>query len=305
MRKSLNMKTLIQCWGVGLLCIGVVLITQSGCSREGDTGELSEIVFALEPDRDPESIMQDGDRLGAFLEAETGLPVRITVPLSSAVLREGFRNGTVDVGYINSTAAVRLGDAINVLVATEIDGHSYYESYWLALRDAPYESIEDLRGKPIAFSSRTSTSGFIVPVASLLKRGLIQPGGSPEDFFGAGNVFYGIGYVSAVERVLDGSVEAAAVSYYVFDEDRHLSVEQRGRLRVVDRQGPVPTHVLAIRSSLSIEAIESLRRALLAFDATEPELSRRLFGAPLIKVDSVEHLAPAVEALEAIETLRL
>jgi phosphonate transport system substrate-binding protein len=306
MRKSLNMiKGYIQFWAAGFVALSMVLISQSGCTRGGDTGELREIVFALEPDRDPESIMQDGDRLRAFLEAETELPVRIMIPLSSAVLREGFRNGTVDIGYINSTAAVRLGDAVDVLVATEIDGRSYYESYWLALRDAPYESIEALRGKSIAFSSRTSTSGFIVPVASLLKRGQIQPGGSPEDFFGVGNVFYGIGYVSAVERVLDGSVEAAAVSYYVFDEDRHLSAEQRGRLKVVDRQGPVPTHVLAIRSSLSNEAIESLRRAILAFDTKEPELSRRLFGAPLIEVDSAKHLAPAVEALEAVETLRL
>jgi phosphonate transport system substrate-binding protein len=289
--------------GLLILGIGVLVLSQSGCSR-GDRADLTEIVFALEPDRDPEAIMEDGDRLRAFLEAETGLPVRITVPLSSAVLREGFRNGTVDIGYINSTAAVRLGDAVDVLVATEIAGRPYYESYWLALQDAPYQSIEDLKGRPIAFSSRTSTSGFIVPVATLLKRGLLQAGGNPEDFFGAGNVFYGVGYVSAVERVLDGSVEAAAVSYYVYEEDRHLSDEQRARLKVVDKQGPVPTHVLAIRSSLAPEAIDSLRKALLAFDAREPELSQRLFGAPLIQVDAAEHLAPAVEALQAVEKLR-
>lgn len=284
-----------------LLASGLLL--QLGCSP-ANKSELSEIVIALEPDRDPESVMQDGNRLRDFLAAETGLPVRVTVPLSSAVLREGFRNGTIDVGYINSTAAVRLSDSVEVLVATEIDGRPYYESYWLALADSPYNSVEDLRGRPIAFSSRTSTSGFIVPVASLLQRGLIEPGGHPEDFFGAGNVFYGVGYVSAIERVLDGSVSAAAVSYYVFEQDRHLSEAQRARLKVVDRQGPVPTHVLAIRSSLNPEAIELLRDALLAFDEREPELSHRLFGAPLIRVDSASHLAPAVEALQAVESIR-
>jgi phosphonate transport system substrate-binding protein len=291
-------------WNLLAIGSGLSLLIQLGCSRSNDREELKEIVIALEPDRDPESIMLDSGRLQTFLESETGIPVRITVPLSSAVLREGFRNGTVDIGYINSTAAVRLGDAIDVLVATLIDGRPYYESYWLALKDSSYTSVMDLRGKPICFSSRTSTSGFIMPVAGLLKKGLLQPGGHPEDFFGAGNVFYGIGYVSAVERVLDGSVAAAAVSYYVFEQDRHLSAEQRNQLKIVDRQGPVPTHVLAIRSSLPKETIHLLRAALLAFDKKEPETAKRLFGAPLVEVDAVNHLTPTVEALQAIETLR-
>ena len=56
----------------------------------------------------------------------------------------------------------------------------------------------------------------------------------------SGHVWFGSGYVSAVERVLSGDAEAAAVSYYVLDKDKHLTVEQRQKLRRLAEQGPCP-----------------------------------------------------------------
>ena len=79
-------------------------------------------------------------------------------------------------------------------------------------------------------------------------------------------MFYGTGYVSAVERVLNGQAEAAAVSYYVLDKDKHLTAEQRAKLKKVAEQGPVPTHVIAIRSNISPSDQETLRKALEALD---------------------------------------
>ena len=76
-----------------------------------------------------------------------------------------------------------------------------------------------------------------------MKRGLVGNETSLTDFFSL--TLYGTGYVSAVEKVLSGEVEAAAVSDYVYRGDnKYLDDTQKERLRVFQEQGPVPAHAL-------------------------------------------------------------
>jgi phosphonate transport system substrate-binding protein len=155
-----------------------------------------------------------------------------------------------------------------------------------------------LKGKPVAFASKTSTSGYLIPVYDLKRKGLLDKP-DPEAFFGAGNLFYGTGYVSAVERVLNGQAEAAAVSYYVLDKDKHLTVEQRAKLKKVAEQGPVPTHVIAVRSSIPEAERETLRKALETMnESPNVELRDKLFTSKLGPVNSDEHLRSIREALD-------
>ena len=71
--------------------------------------------------------------------------------------------------------------------------------------------------------------------------------------------------------MLNGQAEAAAVSYYVLDKDKHLTVEQRAKLKKVAEQGPVPTHVIAVRSSISEADRDTLRKALETMNEKENE----------------------------------
>src|SRR5690606_23397553 len=91
-------------------------------------------------------------------------PVEVIIPLSSAVIIEGLANGTIDLGYLSASDMLNVRDrgVATVLLAGEFpDGRTNYESYWVVKREAPYQSIEDLRNRPVAFASRTSTSGFV------------------------------------------------------------------------------------------------------------------------------------------------
>jgi len=272
-----------------------------------DAAELGlprEIVVALKPDKDPDLMLEERESLAAFLSPRLGRPVRVIVPLAAAVILEGFANGTIDLGYLSATDLVRAADRglARMLLMGEIDGKTYYQSYWVTLADHPARSVADLRGQPIAFASRSSTSGFVVPLDHLHRQGLLQPGQQPEAFFGQGKVWFGTGYVSAIERVLAGHAAAAAVSDYVIDQDRHLSAEQRARLRVLAAQGPVPTHVIAVRASLPEGTAALLREAILgADDPAAAGLQARLFSGRLIAGDEASHLQPLREALQRLD----
>jgi phosphonate transport system substrate-binding protein len=254
-------------------------------------------VLALKPDKNPDKMLEEREALTTALSKILERPVRVIVPLSAAVIIEGLANGSIDLGWLSATDMVRArqAGAAELLLVGEIDGKREYSSLWLCLKEKPYTSIEDLRGKPVAFASLTSTSGHIIPRLDLKQRGLIDK--DPTEFFGKGNVWYGTGYMSGVERLLAGEVDAAAVSDYVFEKDNHMTSQQKSRLRILARQGPVPTHVLAVSSRLDTAARESLRSALLAFSTNDPVLCNTVFTSPLVPTDADSHLQPIVEAL--------
>jgi phosphonate transport system substrate-binding protein len=261
--------------------------------------KLSKVVVALKPDKDPDAMIAERKELSKYLSERIGRPVEVIVPLSAAVILEGLANGSIDLAYLSATDML---NAINnrsarILLAGEIDGKTFYQSYWVTLKEKPYESIADLKGKPVAFSGKTSTSGYVVPLWDLRQRKLISDSGNAEEFFGSGNVWFGSGYVSAVERVLNGDAEAAAVSDYVLDRDKHLSTEQRQRLRRLAAQGPVPTHVIAIRSEILHEDRIALRDVLIGMEKENLRLRDRVFTSRLVEVDTDTHLSSLRESL--------
>lgn len=287
------------------ICIFLLVL---GCAPDdsASTDSPEKIVIALEPDKDPDAMLEDRRAIEAYLSESIDKPVEAIVPMSSAVIYEGLQNGSIDIAYLSSTAAAKLIESgtIDILLAELIEGEPFYESYWIGLKDAPYQSIADLEGEPIAFSSRTSTSGFLIPTWDLYKQGLIDLDNGPAGFFGENNVFYGTGYVSAAERVLSGAAEAAAVSYYVLDEDKHLTAAQRERLRVIDTQGPVPSHVVVVRNALNAPDRAALRESFLEMNTQSIELRDRIFGAELAPADATTHLKTSLEALELMQTMQ-
>jgi len=260
------------------------------------------IVIALKPDKNPELMLSEKRALEAFLSQQLKRPVETVIPLSAAVILEGLASGAVDAGYLSATDMVHAHDRGHgelLLAGLFPDGRTAYDSYWVVRKESPYMKINDLRNKPVAFASRSSTSGFIVPMLDLQKRGLLDGSSRPESFFGSGNVYFGVGYVSAIERVLAGDAEAAAVSYYVLDLDKHLSTEQRAQLRMLQSQGPVPSHVVAVRRSLSSADRDALRRAFLALnEPAHHKLRDKLFTTALTPVDAEGHISDLRSALQ-------
>ena len=80
----------------------------------------------------------------------------------------------------------------------------------------------------------------MIPTWDLVQQGLVGPEIALTDYFS--QTIYGNGYVSAVEKVLSGEVEAAAVSDYVYKGDnKYLSDAQKAQLKIVQEQGPALT----------------------------------------------------------------
>lgn len=275
------------------LNLGFALTTQASTAKFTQ----KEVVIALKPDKNPDKMQEERKKLESFLSKEIGVPVKVIIPLSASVIQQGFANGTIDLGYLSSMDMIQ-ADAkktAELLLAGEKNGKTTYESVWLVKKDSPYKSIKDLKGKPVAFASLTSTSGYLTPYAHLIKAGLLKEKQNPEEFFGKSNDFYGTGYTSATQRVFEGHAEAAAVSDYVFFEDKHLSKEEKAQLRVLQKQGPVPTHLIAVRSTVAANDKEILKKALLSLNQKDVSLRDQVFTSKLVESSLQKHLEPLKE----------
>lgn len=275
-------------------------------STSSDNGlSLKQLVIALKANKNPEKMLAEKESLEKYLSEKLARQVKVIIPTSSAAIVESFKNGTLDIGYLSSTDAARNLDdaAASILLIHLKNGNPHYNSIWLSLKDKDYGSIEDLKDKPVAFASHSSTSGFLIPTWDLSKRGLVGPQKALTDYFA--QTIYGTGYVSAVEKVLNGEVEAAAVSDYVYKGDnKYLSDEQKAKLKIVQEQGPVPSHTICYRLSLSAADRDLIRQTLLGMNEDNPELRDKVFNGELVTVNPEEHLKVTREALEVQKTLK-
>jgi len=300
---------------ISSICLGVFLFFLAACESEIEPllqeptkpGELSlqKVIIALKANKNPEKMLAEKYDLEKYLSAKLNRQVEVIIPTDSATVVESFRNGTLDLGYLSSTDAARNLDqkTASILLVHLKNGKTNYDSIWLSLKDKPYKSIEDLKDKPVAFASRSSTSGFLIPTWDLAKKGFVGPDKSLTDYFS--QTVYGTGYVSAVEKVLSGEVEAAAVSDYVFKgDDKYLSDNQKAKLKIIQEQGPVPAHTLCIRGSISQNDRAFLKKIFLQMNEENPKLRDRIFNGELVVVNEDEHLSVTREAIEVQKTLR-
>jgi phosphonate transport system substrate-binding protein len=233
--------------------------------------------------------------MAASLSEKLGIEVKVHLPTHYAAVIEAMRFGHADAAYFSARPYLMAHEAAGAeaLVAeVRTNGETFYYSQWYALKDSGIKTLADAKGKTGAFTSPTSTSGYLYPMAKLVKDGHIEKGGKPDDFFSR-HVFAG-GYEQALRALLAGQADVAAASDYALE--KYLTPEERERIVVISRQGPVPSHLIAVRDDLPQNLKDKLRDTLLNMD---PKTLKEVYGAEKFKaVTHEEHVAALDEALE-------
>ncbi|MFU8804838.1 MAG: phosphate/phosphite/phosphonate ABC transporter substrate-binding protein, partial [Bradymonadaceae bacterium] len=188
-----------------------------------------------------------------------------------------------DVAYFSGWPYLIAHDlaGAELLVAEERQGKPYYQSRWYVAKDSDFKTLADLKGRSVAFTSPTSTSGFLFPMAKVVEEGHLETGQDAREFFG--EVIFAGGYQQALLALANGTVQAAAASDYALQQ--YLSEEEQAAIRILTSQGPVPTHGLAIRAALPEEVKTKVQNALLELNKEEnKELLRSVYGAEKLVV---------------------
>jgi phosphonate transport system substrate-binding protein len=286
-------------------------ITEPIADRKAPTlvaqAPLKSIKIAFASRSDSTDLQNKANRVAALLTREMGMPVEASIAAETAAV-EALKTNRVQVAFVAGRGALKAEQLANARmylaeVRSNYSGRFTYRSVFIVPKNSPLktgttkQTLEQLRGKKIAFTSPTSGSGFIFPTAELVKNNLVKNRDRLKDFFGA--VTYGDGYGSALQQVLRGQADVATVSEYAVAPP-YIKADEVQKLRVLYSISNVPAHGIVIDDSVPAPVREKLINAFLKLNQpANNQMLRDLYNSTeLVKVDHARHLSPIREALQ-------
>ena len=232
--------------------------------------------LVLTPSQKPTDLLATGDEFGRVLTKLTGIPVRVTVASDYAAVIEALRNRTADLAFVHPGGYVLASrEAKATIVVRNLwHGKSSFTSRIFVRKDSGIKSVEELRGRTIAFVDPTSSSGYIYPMVLLMQRGLVK-NRDPKTFF-KDVVFLG-GHDATMRALLNGHVDAIA-SFDLAREQYLKDPAERERVVFVAETPEIPEAGICARPGLDPATLGKIRAALLQIRAPEyAELLKRLY----------------------------
>jgi len=222
----------------------------------------SSLHLALTPSQKPTDLMVAGEAFGAALGKLVGVPIRVTVASDYAAVVEALRNRTADLAFVHPAGYVLANREAKAMIVAKDQwhGNTSYTSRIYVRKESGLKTLEELRGKTIAFVDPSSTSGYVYPMVMLIEKGLVQ-NKDPKTFFKE-FVFSGA-HDAGLQALLHGHVDAFAS----FDQAREQYLKdpaEREKLIYIAESAPIPEGGICARDGLDPALVAKVRAALLS-----------------------------------------
>lgn len=215
--------------------------------------------------------------LAEVFKKKTGVELKIFTASDYAGTVQALTSGQIQMaqmgGSAYSSAWIDSDGQVEPLVANkELDGQLGYHSILIVKADSPYQKLEDLKGKTLAWADANSTSGYLIPMVSLRAAGI-----EPQKYFGK-TLFSG-GHEQSVLGVINGQFDSAFTwSSKGHNAGQIRAMVDRGVLkmdqfRVIWESPLIPNPVVVVRKDMPAD----MKRDLLAFwtdlQASHPQVA--------------------------------
>ena len=262
-------------------------------------GAAERLHLVLTPSQKPTDLLATGEEFGQVLGKLVGVPVRVTVASDYAAVIEALRNRTADLAFVHPGGYVLASrEAKALIVAKNVwHGKASFTSRIYVRREAGIKSLEDLRGRTIAFVDPASSSGYIYPMVLLIKRGLVT-NRDPRTFFK--DVVFSGAHDASMRALLNGHVDAIA-SFDMAREQYLKDPAERERLVFVAETEPIPEAGIAARDGLDAATFAKVRGALLQIRGPAHEaLLKRLYEIDGFEAAEDREYDPVRAAIELL-----
>jgi phosphonate transport system substrate-binding protein len=235
--------------------------------------------------------------LGAYLSRKIGVPVEFTILSRYGNIIESFESQRMDGAFFGSFTGALAIEKLGVVPLARpvnLDGTSTYHAHLFVRKDSSVRTIEQMRGKRMAFVDRATTAGYVFPLAWLREHGIR----SAEGFFGE-SYFTG-SHDGAIDAVLSRKADVGAAKHSVYDRVRRENPHIDAELLILAESPSVPSNGLCVRKDLEEDLKEALRRALLDLEVDRDGASvLAQFGALRFIATTAQDYRPASDLARA------
>ena len=227
-----------------------------------DQVDPNTLVFAYTPVEDPAVYADVFQGFLDHMEEVTGKNVRFFPVQSNSAQIEAMRAGRLHVAGFNTgsnpIAVACAGFRPFAMMAAD-DGSFGYEMEIITYPDSGIETVEDIRGRELTFTTQTSNSGYKAPSAILKGEYNMEAGEDFETGFSGAhdNSVLGVANRDYLVAPVANSVKGRMLDRDVVSEDQ---------LEVVYQSQTFPTTGYGVAHNLKPELQEKIREAFFSFD---------------------------------------
>ena len=174
-------------------------------------------------------------------------PVKVVRFATSEELADALAAGKVDLAWITPLAFVRASQknpGVSALSKATRKGTLFYRAAFIVKQGSPLATLASLKGKKVAFVSKTSTSGYLFAREMLARENL-----NPDGFFGE-ETFAG-DHPAVCKAVREGKADVGATFAAEPAEGKDVVAsgceEGAGDFKVLASTGNLPNEVIAAR----------------------------------------------------------
>ncbi|MDL2400082.1 phosphonate ABC transporter substrate-binding protein [Rhizobium mayense] len=255
----------------GLLVGGLLLAAVPAKADWHD--QYKELNFGISSAENERDAVARYDKFSAYMTKKLGVPVHILWGTDYAAVIEALHSNKIQfatIGAANYALGRKvMGDKITAVATSEDNyGSTGYHSVIVVKTDSPYQKIDDLKGKVLAWADPNSTSGYAVPLYFMKKDGI-----DPSTFFSK-TPFSG-SHELGVVGVVNGTFDAAADDWTNPQKSNALRMEGKGMVpkgstRVIWTSNLIPNGPYVMRSDLPQDLQDAYRNAILSYPKEDP-----------------------------------
>lgn len=234
-----------------------------------------------------------------FLSDKLKRVVKLIVVSDFEEVQKLVQQRKADFGIFTSTSYVKTKDLYSGLkyVATgqtieDGNSRSYYPGLFIVNRNNQYKSLADLKGKPFAFVSSSSSSGYKYPVAFLKSHGI-----------DAKNYFGNLMFMGDHSYVTDAVATGIAAGGVTWDVSLSKAAIKHGEVfQTIGKYGPVVNHAFAVGEWIDESLCKTLADSLTMLPNEVVNTSGFPYSGFEILSDSAYDMARKVDKIEQISS---
>ena len=247
-----------------------------GCSTKTETKKEEKVIkMGFVPLKNSEKLVEDLKPISDYLSERLGVKVEAFTASNYIGVVEGLGSGSVDFGIIppfSSLLAQKQSNAKPILTSKGKTGKPGYTAELYVRKDSGIKSLQDVKGKKVAFVDPSSSSGYIYPGAMLVEAGLNLDKDISYQFSG--------GHDKSLQLLLNKDVDVIAT----FDgvEDRYAKdfPQAKNEIQKLATSEMIPGVMVTASSKMDKELQEKLEKALrdIEKDPKMKELFTKMFS---------------------------